>query len=124
MIRFLTSPLSSRVLGRKPLRLRDLLLPFILLLIAIYLSIHAVQGERGLSALQKLAEKKQARLQTLATIHAENAKLEKHIRLLSDKTLNMDFLEERVRHVLGFVRPDEQILILSPKSAPKAQIQE
>jgi len=124
MIRFLTSPLSSRVLGRKPMRLRGLLLPFILLLVAVYLSIHAVQGERGFLALQELAEKKQARLQALATINRENAKLEKQIRLLSDKTLNMDFLEERVRHVLGFVRPDEQILILSPKRPPKTQSQE
>lgn len=98
------------------MRLRGLLLPLILLLMVVYLSIHAVQGERGFLALQKLSEKKQARLQALATIHAENAKLEKQIRLLSDKTLNMDFLEERVRHVLGFVRPDEQILILSPKT--------
>ncbi len=107
-----TSALTSRRIGQNPVALRQLILPSVLLLCVILLSFHAITGERGYLALFDLSAQTKKEHETLATLKFENEKLLRNIKLLSGDTLDKDFLDERVREVLGFAYQDETVLIL------------
>lgn len=112
MIRFLTYHPVSQTVRHGLHFLRQSALSVSLLVLVVYLAFHAVQGERGLIAFQGLKEANQQRQNALSDIRAENAELRQKIDLLSGASPDIDFLEERVRTVLGFAYVDEKILIL------------
>lgn len=112
MIRFTTYQTLEQSAQISILFLRQFSLPAFLLILIVYLSFHAVQGERGLIGLGHLVQSKIAHQTELANISAENDELKQKIQLLSGAPPDKDFLEERVRIVLGFAYPDEDILIL------------
>ncbi len=100
MIRFLTS-----------LRLR-LLVPSILMLAACSgLTYQAVRGERGLIGWQKLQIDRTDRQYVLDELKAENDRLAARADRLREKSLDIDFLDERARIVLGLAQPDEIIVL-------------
>lgn len=78
-----------------------------------YFLYHAVQGEHGLLALRDL-NARAAELQPKAeAAAARRAALEKRLALLQPDGLDPDMLDEQARKRLGFVHPDE-IVILNP----------
>ena len=95
--------------------IRRFALSLALLFGVVYLGFHAAHGERGLIALNLLQDKKRTYQAKLDDLQAKNADLRRKIDLLSGDNPDRDFLEERVRKVLGFAYPDENILILDPK---------
>lgn len=110
MIRFVTSRPSSRTVGQEPLRLRRLV-PSLLLILAIGgLTMQALQGERGWRGWSDLQNEKTALTQELAALKNQNAELQKQVKLLGNDNLDLDFLDERARLVLGLVRRDETIV--------------
>ena len=110
MIRFVTSRLSSRTVGQEPLRLRRLMPSFVLLLAIAGLTMQALQGERGWRGWNDLQQEKVALQKELAVLKSDNAELQKRVKLLGNDNLDLDFLDERARLVLGLVGRDETIV--------------
>ena len=80
-------------------------------MIMVYFGFHAVNGERGLLKYiylkQEIAE---ARL-TAAKYNQEKTLLEEKVHHLSNKSLDLDLLEERARIVLNMAADDEFIIL-------------
>lgn len=111
IIRFMTSRVSSRTVGHAPLRLRQLVPAGVMALMMVGLVTQALQGERGLRGWMDLQAEKQTRAKQLAALKAQNAELQNHVFRLSDETLDLDFLDERARLVLGLTGKNEQVII-------------
>ena len=115
VIRFSTSPVTPHTVGRKPLRLRLLVMPFCMALLGSYLTYHALQGERGYFAWGELSKQRAEKETELQAIQSANAELLARIDLLSGPTPDPDYLDERVRDVLGFSAVDETVILI-PKA--------
>ena len=111
MIRFATSRLSSRTVGQEPFRLRQLALPAILLLAIGGLAMQAFEGERGWRGWRDLQVEHGARLQELQVLRDSNQQLANRVSRLGNDALDLDFLDERARLVLGLTRKDEKVII-------------
>lgn len=111
MIRFMTSRVSSRTVGHAPLRLRQLVPASAMALMLVGLMAQALQGDRGLRGWMDLQAEKQERVQELTALKAQNAELQSHVFRLSDEALDLDFLDERARLVLGLTGKDEKVII-------------
>ena len=111
MIRFMTSRVSSRTVGHAPLRLRQLVPASVMALMMVGLIAQALQGDRGLRGWMDLQAEKQARTEELSVLKAQNAELQNHVFRLSDEALDLDFLDERARLVLGLTGKNEQVFM-------------
>lgn len=103
MIRFAPSPTA-------PLRLRRLILPLALVLVIAALAYQAWGGARGLDAWRQLAAARDMQENALATQRAQNDALYENIRRLRPEHLDLDFLDERARRVLGLAQSDETVI--------------
>ena len=110
MIRFVTSGLSSQTVGQEPFRLRQLLFPAMLLLMVVGLSSQALKGERGLTGWMQLELDLVERRTELGQLETENNALQMQVYRLSNESLDVDYLDERARHVLGLTRVDETVI--------------
>lgn len=111
MIRFVTTRISSRTVGHAPLRLRQLLPAFAMALMMAGLTAQAFKGERGVRGWMDLQSQTAMRAEELAALKAQNDKLQSRVFRLSDESLDLDFLDERARLVLGLSRADEKVII-------------
>ena len=109
MIRFFSSRVSSRTVGQAPLRLRRLLPTFMLVLVMGGLVFQALQGDRGLRSWQELRAKSKERAIVLAELEEKNAETMTRVLRLSNGSLDLDFLDERARLVLGLNRMEERV---------------
>jgi len=78
--------------------------------VLLWLVAHMVSGERGLFALAGWQGKIAAQEQALAELKTENADLRARIMRLRDP-IDFDFLDERVRDVLGHVHRQERVIL-------------
>lgn len=90
---------------------RKNLLFIIALALCGYFSYHVVSGERGVFKLHALHQQINQERTVLAEALQERETLEQKVVMLRPDSLNEDFLEERIRMVLGYQSPDEQRLI-------------
>lgn len=75
-----------------------------------YFAFAAIQGNHGvLRQTEARAETAELRAERAAR-EAELARIENLNRRLSDDYLDLELLDERVRDVLGYIRPDETVL--------------
>ena len=111
MIRFTTSRLSSQTVGQEPLRLRRLVPTAVLLLAIFGLTTQALQGERGLRSWIDLQSDKIERRAHLQAVTSTNQNLQMQIHRLDNESLDLDFLDERVRVVLGLTGRNETVII-------------
>ena len=75
-----------------------------------YFAIAGVQGDYGLfRRIQVDAEAAELRVER-DQLAAEVAELRNRTRRMSDAYLDLDLLDEQVRDVLGYVRPDEVVI--------------
>lgn len=86
------------------------LIPLIGFSLFVYFSYHIIQGERSYLRLRYLDSQMQIASTELSTLSEERSVIEKKVVMLRPETLDLDMLEERVRHVLGFVHDDERVL--------------
>ena len=93
-------------------RLRYILWPTIWATLLLYISFHMLQGERGLIAFWKINSEVSAAKATQESLLKEKSILQNRVNLLSPKSLDPDMLEERVRIMLGYSKPNETIIIL------------
>ncbi len=92
---------------------------YVLLLVTMLLVANAFVGERGLVALFR-ANQAHARLQqTIDMLRAENSRLHRYARALTDEPR---FVEELARRELGMISPGEQLFIVRTTTAPADEI--
>ena len=108
------SPISSR----PPIRLRQLILTLLMLMAISGLAYQAVRGERGLIGWQKLEQNRAHRQHLLTLLQSRNDALAARASRLRTDSLDIDFLDERARIVLGLVARDEMTVFLNSKSRP------
>jgi cell division protein FtsB len=70
----------------------------------------ALQGERGWRGWRHLQTEKAFLQEELDALKTHNAGLRQQVKLLGNDNLDLDFLDERARLVLGLVGRDETIV--------------
>lgn len=98
-----------------PLRLRRLVMPAVMLVLAFYFAFYMVFGPRGLLALHRVqAELHQTKIDHQKLVDKRKA-LEKDVKLMRPDSLDPDMAEEQARKTLGYTRPEEVIVPLPDK---------
>ena len=97
-------------------RLRPYIPTALFALLIFYFACQALTGDRGLLTRPQRNAELAARSQELKSLQAEEAELDTRVRLLSDRSLSRDLLEERAREVLGFADPRDYV-VRSPRRA-------
>lgn len=94
----------------RTLSLTRAIVPGILFLVGFYFTFTAVQGNNGLFQRIQVEAERDRLTEELARLQMQTDRMEILTRRLSDDYLDIDLLDERVRDVLGYARPDELIL--------------
>ena len=71
----------------------------------------AFKGERGWRGWMDLQVQKTERQAELVALAHDNDALQDRVTRLGNEALDLDFLDERARLVLGLTQPDEKIII-------------
>jgi cell division protein FtsB len=93
--------------------------PLCLMFIMFYLGFHAISGERGLIALFTESHRLEGLKVELAAMTKQRELLESKVQRLSDKSLDLDLLDEQVRRVLGMAHKNEVVYFISENPAPQ-----
>jgi cell division protein FtsB len=75
-----------------------------------YFANHAIYGRHGLEMRSRLIERSALLEFEIKSLEAVRAKLERDVALLSPERPDPDLVEEIAREVIGFVRPDDQVV--------------
>ncbi|MCJ9428779.1 FtsB family cell division protein [Kordiimonas marina] len=81
-----------------------------------YFAFHAFQGDNSLGALKALDRQQVVLAAEAAKVAHQRAVLEARTAKLSGKAVDPDMLEEQVRLRLGFVHPDEVVVLVRDQS--------
>jgi cell division protein FtsB len=76
-----------------------------------YFGYHTVMGERSIMRLMTLDRQLAKATETYDRNHAARVALEDKVSRLRPGSIDPDLLEERAHYVLGYTRPDEQIIL-------------
>ncbi len=105
------------ILSELKRRAGDVVAPVIGFCVVGYFAYHSIEGDRGLVAWLRLQEQIRTASSELDGLRAERTALERRVSLLRPESLDRDLLEERVRIVLNFARPEE-IVVLDRAASP------
>jgi len=78
-----------------------------------YFGYHALHGRHGLEARNQLIERSNLLDFEIKSLEAVRLKLERDVALLSPDQPDADIVEEIARDVLGYVRPDDNLIARS-----------
>lgn len=78
-----------------------------------YFAYHLAHGDRGYFAWKGLQQKLTEAETQYDKKLAERQALENRVKLLRPDSLDLDMLDERARTVLGFVKPNERVVVNS-----------
>jgi len=81
-----------------------------LLLLGLYFTFAAVQGDYGVFKRAEIEAEGADLTERLAVLETEVARMENLTRRLSDSYLDLDLLDEQAREVLGLIRADEIVI--------------
>lgn len=81
------------------------------LFLCVYFTYHTLNGQRSLQTLWRLEGEIDAKGEALHHVRADRLALEERVKRLRPESLHKDYLEERVRLVLGYTKPGEKIYI-------------
>ena len=100
----------------KSLILKNKIILFLSFLITFFISIYLIyfliNGQRGLLKYFYLTKQNQEYNQILADFKIENKYFTDRIKRLQPNTLDLDYLDEKVRKNLGFIDKNEMVIIL------------
>ncbi|KJZ20313.1 septum formation initiator precursor [Loktanella sp. S4079] len=80
------------------------------LMLGLYFTFAAVQGDYGLFKRIEIHAEGDALQQELAILQAEVGRMENLTSRLSDNYLDLDLLDQQARDVLGLIRADEVVI--------------
>ena len=86
--------------------------PMVCLTLVAYFAYHAVQGERGIVAHNRMSQEIALAENALAEAKAKRLAIEKRVMLLRPDGIDRDLLDERARRTLGMAHPDELVIYL------------
>lgn len=107
------------ILAELKRRAGDVVAPVIGFCVVGYFAYHSIEGDRGLVAWLRLQEQIRTASSEFDGLRAERTALERRVSLLRPESLDRDLLEERVRIVLNFARPDEVVILERQSPAPR-----
>ncbi len=90
--------------------LGPLLFVLSMVLIGLYFTFAAVQGDYGVFRRAEVDAEARTLRDELAALRREVAEMENLTRRLSDDYLDLDLLDSRAREVLGMIRADEIVI--------------
>ncbi len=90
---------------------KQLAFMLICLSLTVYFSYHMRYGRHGLEARSELQERSALLDFEIKGLESVRTKLRKDVALLSPEIPNADIVEETARDVLGYVRPDDKIVV-------------
>lgn len=99
-----------KVLTELRLRSRLVIGPFLGACLLVYFMYHGVQGDRGLIAYWQLTKQVNQAEKTYLNYRQRRSRMQNRVNLLSPYSLDRDMIEERVRFVLGYSKPDEIVI--------------
>jgi cell division protein FtsB len=79
-----------------------------------YFAYHAVEGDYGLFALEKLRERVDSLEADLAKARGERERLESHVALMRPESLDRDMIDERAREALNMANAKDIVIFLEP----------
>ncbi len=88
-------------------------------LLISYFGYHTLTGTSGVRSLAAYHQREAVLQRQLDRLRACRADLQKRIRMLSDESLDLDYLDERARAVLFYANPADTMLSLG-KARPGA----
>ena len=97
---------------RKRSKLKPLLAPAGSLLLLAYFAYHAVEGEYGLTALDRLQDRQAQLSAELAELKDDRAALEARVDLMRPESLDPDMIDERARQALSLAHPRDIVIFL------------
>ncbi|MFP4313497.1 MAG: FtsB family cell division protein [Alphaproteobacteria bacterium] len=77
----------------------------------MYFLYHAFQGHRSYPKLMSLQASIEQKSDEYASLKIERDMLERRVKMLRPGSIQPDFLEERVRLVLGYKAPEEIVIL-------------
>lgn len=95
-----------------------LLGPTFFVCLTAYFSYHLLEGRHGLFALQRLADRLTVTDKLLSTLQKEERDILNKVNLLGSQSICPDLLMERAKDVLGYVHPDEVIVLNPNETSP------
>ena len=98
-------------------RVRDILWPLLLMAVLAYFADLAWQGRAGLAEERVLAAREAALTAELAALRQRRARLDARVRALRADPRDLDLLDEVARRNLGYMRPDELVLVVPAAGA-------
>lgn len=78
---------------------------------SFYFVVNAIKGDRGIFRYLYLKGKVEVALQERERFAAQKKDLERKVAMLSEQSLDLDYLEERARIVLNMVKDGEYIIL-------------
>jgi cell division protein FtsB len=79
--------------------------------LCVYFSYHTIQGERSLVRLMQLKQDITAQAYMDDLLSQERIALEDKVKKMRPESIDYDMAEEQARIVLGYVRPDEVVVL-------------
>jgi cell division protein FtsB len=83
-----------------------------LYLLLVYFIYHSLQGERGIFAYQRLKTELAEKHTQLESLTKEKELYEKKLRLIQNKRIDTDLLDELAKRKLGVAEPEEELVII------------
>lgn len=80
------------------------------ILLGLYFTFAAVQGDYGVFRRSEILAEKRALEEELVLVQAEVTRMENLTHRLSDTYLDLDLLDQQARDVLGLIRADEIVI--------------
>ena len=96
---------------RKQSKVRPLVVPTVCPLLLAYFGYHAVEGDYGHHALQKLKAREIDLSGQLARLKDERRTLDRRVSLMRPESLDPDMIEERARRTLNVARAGDIIIL-------------
>lgn len=89
--------------------------------ILMYFAYHGLSGDRGILSYWEIKETLENKEFELDSINSKKTELEEKVKRLNPKSLDLDFLEERVMKVLNFFHKDHVVVIQKPQQEEISQ---
>ena len=93
--------------------------PVIVVSILVYFAYHAMEGNHGIFAHNRLVQEISSLEVRAALVHDQRERLERRVALLRPDNLDPDLLAEEARRELGYANPDD-VIILTPQDKTAA----
>jgi len=92
-------------------RSQKYLLPSLIGCLVVYFCFHMIYGQHGLMAWKRLDVQLETAENSLLDLKQDHDALEHRVKRMRPETLCLDLLEERAKSVLGFVHPQEMVVL-------------